>query len=89
MFIYSILQITVNNARNSYGLGLALLPCSLGDEAEELECVPVEYTEPGQDVWVLSHVDLRATARVRIFLDRMIQFLNNEIDLTGRTETEK
>lgn len=72
------------------GLGLALLPCSLGDEAEELERVPVEYTEPGQDVWVLSHVDLRTTARVRIFRDRMVQFLNNEIDLLeGRKPKNK
>ena len=63
------------------GLGLASLPCSLGDEAEELKRVPVEHLEPSQDVWVLSHIDLRTTARVRIFRDRMVEFLNNEIDL--------
>jgi DNA-binding transcriptional LysR family regulator len=63
------------------GLGLALLPCSLGDEVAEFERVPVEHIEPGQDVWVLSHVDLRTTARVRIFRDRMVEFLTSEIDL--------
>lgn len=63
------------------GLGLALLPCSLADEADELVHVPVEHIESGYDVWVLSHVDLRTTARVRIFRDRMVEFLVNEIDL--------
>jgi DNA-binding transcriptional LysR family regulator len=63
------------------GLGLALLPCPLADEADELVRFPVEHVESGQDVWVLSHVDLRATARVRIFRDRMVDFLAKEIDL--------
>ncbi|EIC28854.1 MULTISPECIES: LysR family transcriptional regulator [Methylomicrobium] len=63
------------------GLGLALLPCSLADEADELIRIPVEYTESGSDIWVLSHVDLRTTARVRVFRDRMVAFLTNEIDL--------
>lgn len=63
------------------GLGLALLPCSLADEAEELVRVPMEHDESGCDIWVLSHVDLRTTARVRIFRDRMVEFLSNEIDL--------
>lgn len=63
------------------GLGLALLPCSLADEADDLVRVPVEHVDSGHDVWVLSHVDLRTTARVRIFRDRMVEFLANEIDL--------
>lgn len=63
------------------GLGLALLPCSLADEVDNLVRVPVEHIEPGYDVWVLSHVDLRTTARVRIFRDRVVEFLTNEVDL--------
>jgi DNA-binding transcriptional LysR family regulator len=63
------------------GLGLALLPCPLADEADELVRVPVDHVESGHDVWVLSHVDLRTTARVRIFRDRMVEFLIKEIDL--------
>ncbi|MDD2760757.1 MAG: LysR family transcriptional regulator [Methylomonas sp.] len=63
------------------GLGLALLPCSLADGVDELVRVPVEHVESGYDVWVLSHVDLRTTARVRMFRDRMVEFLSNEIDL--------
>jgi DNA-binding transcriptional LysR family regulator len=63
------------------GLGLALLPCPLADEADELVRFPVEHVESGHDVWVLSHVDLRTTAMVRIFRDRMVDFLTKEIDL--------
>lgn len=63
------------------GLGLALLPCPLGDEADELVRMPVEYIEPGLDIWVLSHVDLRTTARVRLFRDRLVEYLIKDLDL--------
>jgi DNA-binding transcriptional LysR family regulator len=63
------------------GLGLALLPCSVGDEVDDLVRFPRDYVESSDDVWVLSHVDLRTTARVRMFRDRMVEFLTNEIDL--------
>jgi Transcriptional regulator len=63
------------------GLGLALLPCSVGDEVDDLVRFPVKYIESSDDVWVLSHVDLRTTARVRVFRDRMVDFLTSEIDL--------
>ena len=63
------------------GLGLAQVSCAIADEAEELVRIPVNYVEPGIGLWVLSHVDLRTTARVRIFRDFLVEFLIKELDL--------
>lgn len=63
------------------GLGLAQLSCAIADEAEELVRIPVDFVEPGVGLWVLSHVDLRTTARVRIFRDFLVEFLSKELDL--------
>jgi hypothetical protein len=38
---------------------------------------------------MLSHINLRNTARVRIFRDRMVQFVNNEIELLERRKPKK
>lgn len=51
------------------GLGLALIPCFLGDAEPELARLPPGHPIPGYDVWLLTHRDLRRTARVRAFLD--------------------
>jgi DNA-binding transcriptional LysR family regulator len=49
------------------GLGLAALPCYLGDTSPRLVCVhaPIEAMET--TLWILTHDDLRHTARVHAF----------------------
>lgn len=51
------------------GTGLAVLPCYLGDSEPRLarlgEAIPALST----DLWLLTHPDLRKTARVRAFSD--------------------
>ena len=51
------------------GLGLAALPCYLGDTSPGLVCVhpPVEAMETA--LWILTHEDLRHTARIRAFTE--------------------
>jgi DNA-binding transcriptional LysR family regulator len=53
------------------GLGIALLPCVMGDADPDLRRVVPEVLVPGGEFWVLTHRDLRTTARVRAFLDHM------------------
>ena len=51
------------------GIGLAALPCYLGDRDPGLEracATPIILDRPA-DLWVLTHKDLRRTARVRAF----------------------
>ena len=52
------------------GLGLALLPCYLGDPASGLRrLTPKTLAEPRSALWLLTHDDLRRTARIRATLD--------------------
>lgn len=63
------------------GMGLAMLPCYLGDTEPTLRRVPTTALTPGRDIWLLTHEDLRHTARVRRFLDCMAQALLAKRDL--------
>ncbi len=65
------LSVVLDMARQ--GMGFAQLPCALGDSAPELRRVPHEHVEPRLGFWVLSHIDLRTTARIRIFRDFMLE----------------
>jgi DNA-binding transcriptional LysR family regulator len=63
------------------GLGLAALPCFLGDRAPELARVlPPEPSLAGE-LWLVTHPDLRRTARVRAFMEMLARGLRREHDL--------
>lgn len=51
------------------GLGLVALPCYLGDSVPALSCVRRPMPEMETALWILTHEDLRAAARVRAFTD--------------------
>jgi len=54
------------------GVGFAVLPCALGDLEPTLTRVFDTHAKESVGFWVLSHIDLRTTARIRIFRDFMI-----------------
>lgn len=51
------------------GMGLAMLPCFLGDREAGLVRVPGAAPVPDRSIWLLSRPGLRRTARVRAFVD--------------------
>lgn len=57
------------------GLGLAVLPCFLGDPVPRLQRVRPPMPELVSTLWLLTHEDLRQVARVRAFLDAMAKAL--------------
>jgi DNA-binding transcriptional LysR family regulator len=59
------------------GLGLALLPCYLGDPAPGLRRL-AQKTEPRSALWLLTHDDLRRTARIRATLDFLAKAFASE-----------
>ena len=68
-----------------HGMGLAVLPCFVGDISDGLVRVP--HCEPyhNYDVWLLSHPDLRETARIRTFRNFIIEVFAEKHDvLTGK-----
>lgn len=51
------------------GLGVAVLPCYLGDGDDRLTAITPPVDELATDLWLLTHPDLRRTARIRAVLD--------------------
>ncbi len=49
------------------GMGMANLPCFMGDPDPELRRLPPGVPRPGYDLWLLRHRDTRSTARLRVF----------------------
>lgn len=63
------------------GLGMARLPCFVADGHLERRTEP----EPGLDIWVLVHPDLRRNPRLRLFRDMVVEALKRQTDrLEGR-----
>ena len=68
------------------GIGVALLPCYLGDQEPDLARVFGPMPELVRDLWLVTHADLRRTARVRAFLERIGTALEAQRPLLeGRT----
>ncbi len=63
------------------GLGIGFLPCALGDADPELRRAVPDLVLPGTRMWLLTHPDLRRTARVRCFLDYMAEAMSLTRDL--------
>ncbi|HER25479.1 MAG TPA: LysR family transcriptional regulator [Rhodospirillales bacterium] len=63
------------------GMGLGMLPCFLADPEPTLRRLPPANATPNRDIWILTHEDLRHTARVRKFLDFMAQAMLAKRDL--------
>jgi len=67
------------------GLGLAALPCYLADGAPDLVRVHPPIAAMSTALWVLTHEDLRASARVRAFTDFVaVALARNRPLLEGR-----
>jgi len=47
------------------GLGIGMLPCYLGDADPQLQRLQRPHLNASADVWLLSHPDLRTTARLK------------------------
>jgi DNA-binding transcriptional LysR family regulator len=70
----------------SAGLGLAVLPCYVGDLASGLRRVtPKPLPELRSALWLLTHDDLKRTARIRATLDFLAKtFASERAVLEGR-----
>ncbi|MEL6448364.1 MAG: LysR family transcriptional regulator [Pseudomonadota bacterium] len=64
----------------SRGACIVPLSCFEGDRAEELERFEEFPIMAGPGLWVISHADLRTTARVRLVRDTLVEQLMKERD---------
>lgn len=73
----SLLQLEAAKA----GMGLAKLPCFIGDMEPDLSRVPPAKPIPDRELWILTHEDLRNTTRVRHFSKFMVRAIQAKRDL--------
>ena len=60
------------------GLGIAKMPCFIGDSEPTLRRLDRDIGISDWGVWLLNHVDLRATARVRVCKDYLEELLEKK-----------
>lgn len=65
------------------GIGVAAMPCYLGDREPALRRVGEPIAELRGELWLLTHPDLRRTARVRAFSEFMATALQSLKPLLG------
>jgi len=78
---YRVNSVAAAVAAATVGIGLAPLPCAIADREQGLERIcdlPASFT---LDLWLLTHEDLRHTARIRAFMDFVAEVLSGEADL--------
>lgn len=59
-------NLSTMHAAAAAGFGLARMPCYEVDGDRKLKRLDLELTPSTWGIWILSHVDLRSTARVRV-----------------------
>ena len=62
-------------------LGIARMPCYVGDAEPRILRLDLKLTPSTWGIWILSHVDLRSTARVRVAREFLIQIIEEQRDL--------
>ena len=65
------------------GLGLAVLPCFMGDSQASLERVTETLDECKNELWILMHLDLRDTVRVKTVYQVMLEEVGKASSLLG------
>lgn len=80
-------DVTAMLACVSNHLGLARMPCYIGESASNLFRLDLPLTPSTWGVWVLSHVDLRATARVRVCREFLVDIIEQQRGLVEGLES--
>jgi DNA-binding transcriptional LysR family regulator len=68
------------------GLGMASLPCILGDTTPGLVRVPNTGVLSSRPVWVLTHPDLRTSVRIRTFTRFLVAAIQSQEALITGTQ---
>ena len=59
-------------------MGLARMPCYVGDTEAGIRRLDLKLTPSTWGIWILSHVDLRSTARVRVAREFLINIIEEQ-----------
>jgi DNA-binding transcriptional LysR family regulator len=62
-------------------IGIARLPCYVGDTDSRLRRLKIDLPQSTWGIWILNHIDLRSTARVRAAREFLIQIIEKQLPL--------
>lgn len=62
------------------GAGIAQIPCLVGEVDPLLVRIPTKFVEPGWGVWILHHVDLKQSSKVRVAYEYFSNVLIAEVE---------
>lgn len=68
-------NLTTMRSAVAAGAGLARMPCFEADSERRLRRLDVELTPSAWGIWILNHIDLRSTARVRVCREFLIDII--------------
>jgi len=71
------------------GMGYTFLPCYVGDADKRLVRVGEPIEARTIELWILTHPDLRHTARVKALMTYLVDELKKDADLFAGTRIEK
>ena len=74
-------NLTTMRSAVAAGFGLARMPCYEGDSEPGIRRIDVPLTPSTWGAWILSHVDLRSTARVRVCREFLAEIILDKSDL--------
>jgi DNA-binding transcriptional LysR family regulator len=89
-FVYRTNSLVNQLSAAKAGIGLTLLPCYLGDREPDLvRALRAPVPELTGELWIVTHADLKGTARVRAFFDVVGDGLVRERGLFEGREGQK
>lgn len=71
------------------GLGLAVLPCFLGDAEPGLVRLGEPLAECDSELWLLSHPELRETVRVKVARQWLLKALSAQSALLAGEQPQR
>lgn len=81
-FVYRTNSLVNQLVAAKSGIGLALLPCYLGDDERGLvHALPEPLSDLSGELWIVTHDDIKGAARVRAFFDLVGEGLAREREL--------
>ncbi len=62
----------------SQSIGLAVLPCVIGDPLDQLQRISCPWFQLSTPVWVLTHPEIKNAARIRVFMDHITKAIRKD-----------
>ncbi len=71
------------------GVGMALLPCGIADREPGLVRISDELNQADSEIWILTHPDLRFTARIKVLMDFLSDSFHRNAHMLRGVETTR